>query len=81
MAVQREQPSKKFLQILMKMACLCSNTCFSGLELSFVKIQKPQIISWALASHRKRTQVNCPSGSQAMAVQRGQPSLELLQNW
>ena len=58
-----------------------SNANISGLEWSFAKIQKPQIISLALASHRKRTQVNCTSGSRAMAVQRGQPSLEFLQIW
>ena len=58
-----------------------SNAHISGLESSFAKIQKPQIISWALASHRKRTQVNCTSGGRAMAVQRGQPSVEFLQNW
>ena len=51
-----------------------SNAHISGLEWSFAKIQKPQIISLALASHRKRTQVNCTSGSWAMAVQRGYPS-------
>ena len=55
-----------------------SNAHISGLEWSFAKIQKPQIISWALASHRKRIQVNCTSGSRAMAVQRGQPSVEFL---
>ena len=58
-----------------------SNAHISGLEWSFAKIQKPQIISWALASHRKRIQVNCTSGSRAMAVQRGQPSVEFLQFW
>ena len=58
-----------------------SNAHISGLEWSFAKIQKPQIISWALASHRKRTQVNCTSGGQAIAVQRGQPSVEFLQIW
>ena len=58
-----------------------SNAHISGLEWSFAKIQKPQIISWALASHRKRTQVNCTSGSRAMAIQRGQPSEEFLQIW
>ena len=58
-----------------------SNAHISGLEWSFAKIQKPQIISWGLASHRKRIQVNCTSGSRAMAVQRGQPSVEFLQIW
>ena len=48
-----------------------SNAHISGLEWSFVKILKPQINSLALASHRKRTQVNCTSGSRAMAIQRG----------
>ena len=55
-----------------------SNEHISGIEWSFAKIQKSQIISWALSSHRKRTQVNCTSGSQAMAVQRGYPSVEFL---
>ena len=55
-----------------------SNAYISGLEWSFAKIQKPQIISWALASHRKRIQVNCTSGSRAVAVQRGQQSEEFL---
>ena len=58
-----------------------SNAHISGLEWSFAKIQKPMIISWALASHRKRTQVNCTSGGQAMAIQRELPSVEFLQNW
>ena len=58
-----------------------SNAHISGLEWSFAIIQKPMIISWALASHRKRTQVNCTSGGRAMAVQRGLPSVEFLQNW
>merc|ERR1711911_280469 len=56
-----------------------SNAHISGLEWSFAKIQKPQIISWGLASHRKRIQVNCTSVGRAMAVQRGQPSVEFLQ--
>ena len=58
-----------------------STVNISGLEWSFAKTQKPQIISLKLASPRKRTQVNCTSGSQAMAVQRGQPSVEFLQFW
>ena len=58
-----------------------SNAHISGLEWSFAKIQKPQSISWALASHRKRKRANCTSGSWAMAVQRGQPSVEFLQIW
>ena len=58
-----------------------SNAHFSGLKWSFSKIQKPQIISLALASHRKRIQVNCTLGSRAMAVQRGQLSVEFLQIW
>ena len=58
-----------------------SNAHISGLEWSFAKIQKPQIISLTLACHRKRTQVNCTSGGRAMAIQRGLPSVEFLQNW
>ena len=56
-----------------------SNGHISGLEWSFAKIQKPQIISLALASPRERTQVNCTSGGWAMPIQRGQPSVEFLQ--
>ena len=40
-----------------------------------------QIISLALASPRKRTQVNYNSGSRAMEVQEGQPSEKFLQIW
>ena len=40
----------------------------------FAIIEKPQVISLALASHRERTQVNCTSGSRVTAIQRGQLS-------
>ena len=57
-----------------------SSMHISSLEWSFAKIQKPQIISLALDSHRKRTHVNITSG-QAKAVQKGPPSEEFLQIW
>ena len=53
----------------------------SGLEWTFEALPVPKIISWESSSCRKRTQVNCTSGGRAMAVQRGQPSVEFLQNW
>ena len=71
MAVQREQPSKKFLQILMKMACLCSNTCFSGLECSFPKIQKPRTIRGKCSCHRKGTQDSGTSAGKLHPVNMG----------
>ena len=53
----------------------------SGLEWTFEALPVPKIISWEFSSCRKRTQVNCTSGGRAMAIQRGLPSVEFLQNW
>ena len=58
-----------------------SNAHKSGLEWTFEALPVPKIISWEFSSCRKRTQVNCTSGGRAMAIQRGLPSVEFLQNW
>ena len=52
---------------LVKIAHLCSNTRFSGLEWSFAKIQKPKTLRMKCSCHGTGTQDSGTSGRQATA--------------
>ena len=77
--IKRRSEAKNCSKVTFRVTTL--NPYKSGLEWTFEALPVPKIISWEFSSCRKRTQVNCTSGGRAMAIQRGLPSVEFLQNW